>query len=387
MNKYLVRVALVLALVLMPVLTGCDKDDVIQPQAVPISDFRNIRVVDLQVTDDADLDGDTTMAGALEVDADPETATPLVSGRRQSVGDLLKLVGGTTTPTVVAVVGQSGIEFNMPLDMNGNIDLDANPATAVPGLDVRRQSVGDLALFTGGTTTPTVVAAIRQAEVEFNRDLDQNARVHINPAETPAATTTPDAVIKASNAANQVFQIENSGATPVAQVNYAGNATFAGTLGVTGASTLTGALAANGGITVDSTAFTVADSTGNTTIAGTLGVSGMSTTLRKVIAKTGVSAALTAAECYWTIVSDLGDTGGITITLPAAVAGMDVLLYNKTGEDWIIDCDDADQIFDLTDAAGNKITNTTAFDYVHLVALDGAGWYTLDVHGTWTDAN
>jgi len=66
---------------------------------------------------------------------------------------------------------------------------------------------------------------------------------------------------------------------------------------------------------------------------------------------------------------------------------MDIILYNKTGEDWIIDCDDADQIFDLTDAAGNKITNTTAFDYVHLIALDGTGWYPLDVHGTWTDAN
>jgi hypothetical protein len=36
-------------------------------------------------------------------------------------------------------------------------------------------------------------------------------------------------------------------------------------------------VAANGGITVDSTAFTVADSTGNTTIAGTLGVTGTTT--------------------------------------------------------------------------------------------------------------
>ncbi len=42
------------------------------------------------------------------------------------------------------------------------------------------------------------------------------------------------------------------------------NTTISGTLGVTGA------LAANGGITVDTDKFTVADSTGNTTIAGTL---------------------------------------------------------------------------------------------------------------------
>ncbi len=53
--------------------------------------------------------------------------------------------------------------------------------------------------------------------------------------------------------------------------------TAASTLAVTGATTLTGALAANGGISVDSTAFTVADTTGNTAIAGTLNVTGATT--------------------------------------------------------------------------------------------------------------
>ena len=41
--------------------------------------------------------------------------------------------------------------------------------------------------------------------------------------------------------------------------------------------TATGAAALNGGITVDSTAFTVADTTGNTSIAGTLAVTGVTT--------------------------------------------------------------------------------------------------------------
>jgi hypothetical protein len=53
-----------------------------------------------------------------------------------------------------------------------------------------------------------------------------------------------------------------------------GNASVTGTLGVTSVTTLTGALAANGGITVDTNKFIVADETGNTTIAGTLGVTG-----------------------------------------------------------------------------------------------------------------
>lgn len=77
-----------------------------------------------------------------------------------------------------------------------------------------------------------------------------------------------------------------------------GNTAIAGTLQVTGATTLTGALAANGGITVDSTNFTVSGTTGavhtagdfdvatnkftvaaasgNTAIGGTLGVTGAS---------------------------------------------------------------------------------------------------------------
>jgi hypothetical protein len=55
------------------------------------------------------------------------------------------------------------------------------------------------------------------------------------------------------------------------------NATVGGTLGVTGVTTLTGLLNANGGIAVDTNAFTVADTTGNTAIAGTLGVTGTTT--------------------------------------------------------------------------------------------------------------
>lgn len=53
-----------------------------------------------------------------------------------------------------------------------------------------------------------------------------------------------------------------------------GLATVGETLGVTGITTLTGLLNADGGIAVDTNAFTVADTTGNTAIAGTLDVTG-----------------------------------------------------------------------------------------------------------------
>jgi hypothetical protein len=66
---------------------------------------------------------------------------------------------------------------------------------------------------------------------------------------------------------------------------------------VTGSWTFSGALAANAGITVDSTAFKVDDTTGNTSIAGTLGVTG-NTTLTGDLAING---------------NDLTSTGALTV--------------------------------------------------------------------------
>lgn len=56
--------------------------------------------------------------------------------------------------------------------------------------------------------------------------------------------------------------------------NTTGNTVVGGTLGVTGVTTLTAALNANGGIACDTDKFTVADTTGNTVVGGTLGVTG-----------------------------------------------------------------------------------------------------------------
>ena len=69
-----------------------------------------------------------------------------------------------------------------------------------------------------------------------------------------------------------------TGTLTVANTTLAAKAiTASTTLAVTGITTLTGALNANGGIAVDTNAFTVADTTGNTAIAGTLGVTGTTT--------------------------------------------------------------------------------------------------------------
>jgi hypothetical protein len=69
-----------------------------------------------------------------------------------------------------------------------------------------------------------------------------------------------------------------TGTLTVANTTLAAKAiTASTTLAVTGVTTLTGALNANGGIAVDTNAFTVADTTGDTAIAGTLGVTGTTT--------------------------------------------------------------------------------------------------------------
>ena len=341
MKNNLVRVALVLALVVT--LAGCDKqgsEGVIAPQGAPASsDFRHIRAQQVSV------DGPVRVAVPTSV----ETATP------------------------VMVIDSAGALSN-PLEIRKNgtpvfyVDVDGNATYTgfTSGGGLENNPVGVRAPTSVGTATPAFFAdsaggVSNPFEVRYSQTpvvvVDKTGNVTASGSgsfagagyfavPTAVGTATPALFVNSAGGVGNLLELRQGG-TPVVQVSAAGAAS----------------------------------------LGSTLAVSGMATMGRKVIAKTGTAVNLTAAEVAWTIVSDLGDTGGITITLPAAVAGMDVLLYNKTGNDWIVDCDNSDQIFDLTDAAGNKITNTTAFDYVHLVALDDTGWYTLDVHGTWTDAN
>jgi hypothetical protein len=93
----------------------------------------------------------------------------------------------------------------------------------------------------------------------INNNLDMNSNKIVNLA-NPAAST--DAVNK-QYADAQYVKVGDSAAQSIT-----GNKTFSGT------TTFTGAVAANGGFTCDSTAFSVADTTGNTSIGGTLTVTG-----------------------------------------------------------------------------------------------------------------
>ena len=108
-----------------------------------------------------------------------------------------------------------------------------------------------------------------------------------------------------------------------------GNTSIGGTLAVTGATTLTGGLAANGGITVDSTAFVVADTTGNVSTTGTLTVTGA----------TVLNGGLTMDTDKFTVADTTGNTaiggtlavtGNTTLTGDLAVNGGDITTDQTT---------------------------------------------------------
>jgi len=128
-------------------------------------------------------------------------------------------------------------------------------------------------------------------------------------------------------------------------------------------------------------------SAGGVTLDSVLLKDGFVQGLANVIAKTGTAVTLSIAEVSGGVISDLGDTSGITITLPTAVAGYEVTIINFTGNDMIIDEDDGDQIWGIVNAAGDSITNSTAYDWIRLVALDATGWVEMSSVGTWADGN
>ena len=109
-----------------------------------------------------------------------------------------------------------------------------------------------------------------------------------------------------------------------------GATTLGGTLAVTGATTLTGAANLNGGLTMDTNKFTVADVTGNTTIGGTLAVTGETT----LTGAANLNGGLTMDTNKFTVADGTGNTTiggtlGIGTTTPDASAKLDVSATDK----------------------------------------------------------
>lgn len=96
--------------------------------------------------------------------------------------------------------------------------------------------------------------------------------------------------------------------------------------------TVTGATALNGGLTMDTSAFTVADTSGNTSIAGTLGVGGAATLagLNKLTAGTAITVTNGAAFTVTASMQPITAAGSVTPTLTIPTAGVYACVYNTS---------------------------------------------------------
>jgi hypothetical protein len=104
-----------------------------------------------------------------------------------------------------------------------------------------------------------------------------------------------------------------------------GNTSIAGTL------TVTGAVAFNGGLTMDSTAFTVADTTGNTSIGGTLAVTGNQTNTGDLAVNGGdITTSATTATLFNTTATTLNIGNAATTVSLGASTGTTTVNHNMT---------------------------------------------------------
>jgi hypothetical protein len=94
---------------------------------------------------------------------------------------------------------------------------------------------------------------------------------------------------------------------------------------------------------------------------------------------------LTAADSGTTVVFKNGATFQNTVTLPAAAAGLSFCFYNYEGDDVEVDAPTGDQIHHYTSTTDEEIDNTTAGDWICLVAIDGTDWIGYSIEGTWSD--
>jgi hypothetical protein len=93
----------------------------------------------------------------------------------------------------------------------------------------------------------------------------------------------------------------------------------------------------------------------------------------------------TAADSNTYVVFKNESTYKVTATLPAAAAGLNFCFYNYEGDDVEVDAPTGDQIHHYTSATDEEVDNSTAGDWICLVALDGTDWFAYSIEGTWSD--
>jgi hypothetical protein len=206
-----------------------------------------------------------------------------------NTGDTLTIAG--TTNEIETAVTNNQIQIGLPTAItvttvnatnvnttNLTIGSAAITEAELEILDGASVTTAELNILDGATVTTAELNLLDGGTSATSTTLANADRVIVNDNGTMKQVSLSDlAVYMGDNVT--INQTQTA-------LTVSGNGSFGGTLTVTGMTTL------NGGLTMDTNKFTVADTSGNTSIGGTLGVTG-ATTLSSTL---GVSGAVTASD-------------------------------------------------------------------------------------------
>ena len=213
-----------------------------------------------------DLTASISTAGGVAI------AKKLFVGNNASITGTLGVTGATTLSSSLGVTGVTTLTGN--LVANANITLGSDNTDTLT-VNATSTFANPITLNNTLTSSSSVTMNGGSLSIKTAGGVD---RFVLNPS-TAAATITGTLGVTSNATVGGTFGVTST-------------TTLSAALDVTGITTLTGVLNANGGIAVDGTAFTVADTTGNTSIAGTLSVTD-NVTLNKNVTIVGSNTAAT----------------------------------------------------------------------------------------------
>ncbi|MBT7081669.1 MAG: hypothetical protein HN929_09430 [Chloroflexi bacterium] len=272
--------------------------------------------------------------------------------------------GALTTGLMLNTSGNVGIATTAPdarLEINhatgDNLRLTYNDAdgTATYYADLQTSASGDL------TVTPSggdMTVAANHAATTYTADASATPGITLIDSDT---TDEDDSAIIYANATDTATTTEDVDVYLRQQV----------------AGTMTTAIFADADGNLE-----LGTAAQDTEIKGSLTVDG---TLHGKIEIIADDTSLSAAQCYGSL-NKLN--GAETVTLPAAVAGMNVLLYSDDANVKTIDPNGTDHIWlnGVDNGAGNSIDSPAAVgDYIVLVAFSDNNWYSVGQSGVWID--
>ena len=107
-----------------------------------------------------------------------------------------------------------------------------------------------------------------------------------------------------------------------------------------------------------------------------------------VLVKTAAYTLKADEALYGAVISNLGATAEVVISLPAAVPGMRVTAVVQAAYLLSLDPVDADVIYDfagLVQSAGVAIKGNAVGEYITLTCLQAGKWVTTSFNGVWDE--